>query len=271
MAVLETTDILASDLWVEHPQGKIFVRSWAPVGGASASHPESPIVLFHDSLGCVELWRDFPAELSVATGRRVFAYDRLGFGKSALRTGRLEAGFVRAEAESVFPVLREQLGFERFAVLGHSVGGGMATHCAVKFVSACDALITIAAQAFVEDKTLAGITAAQELFQQQEPFERLRRYHGEKTRWVLEAWIKTWLSPEFSHWSLEDVLPQVKCPTLAIHGGEDEYGSNVHPRMIARLTGGPAQLEIMPGVRHVPHREQGRWVAERIASFIATA
>lgn len=85
---------------------------------------------------------------------------------------------------------------------------------------------------------------------------------------MLDAWIDTWLSPEFAGWSLAAVLPRVTCPTLAIHGGDDEYGSALHPETIARLASGPAQIEILPGVRHVPHREREQWVAQRVAAFI---
>lgn len=264
---LTIPDILSSDLWVEHQRGRIFVRTWAPSSQTGASRP-SPIVLFHDSLGCVELWRTFPAVLAQCTGRPVIAYDRLGFGRSDRRTDKLSTGFVCEEAERFFPVLREQLGFDRFIAFGHSVGGGMAIHCAAAYPAACEALITEAAQVFVEDRTLAGILAAEEQFRQPESFERLQRYHGDKTRWVLDAWIGTWLTPEFAGWTLEAVLPQVSCPTLAVHGKEDEYGSYAHPEKIARLVSGPSEMMLMPGIGHVPHREREHRVAERVAGFI---
>lgn len=254
------------DSWVATGEGRLFVRCWQPLN-QSGDNP-SPIVLFHDSLGSVQLWRTFPAVLAEHTGRQVIAYDRLGFGQSDWRQDKLGVDFIREEAQRAFPTLREQLGFDRFIALGHSVGGGMAVHCAAKYGPACEALITESAQAFVEDKTRAGIMEAKELFQQSEPFERLQRYHGEKTRWVLDAWIDTWLSPEFSDWSLQETLPQVRCPTLVIHGSEDEYGSHRHPEEIARSVSGPAQMEIMPDTRHVPHREHEHWVAKRVAIFI---
>ncbi|KGV07145.1 alpha/beta hydrolase fold family protein [Burkholderia pseudomallei MSHR4503] len=227
-----------------------------------------PIVLLHDSLGCVRMWRTFPRTLAACAGRRVIAYDRLGFGQSDPRTDALGFDFVRDEARRCFPMLRDAFGFDRFVAFGHSVGGGMAVHCAAEFASACDALITESAQAFVEDRTRAGIVDAREQFKQRDAFERLRAYHGEKARRVLDAWIDTWLSPEFAGWSLAAVLPRVTCPTLAIHGGDDEYGSALHPETIARLASGPAQIEILPGVRHVPHREREQWVAQRVAAFI---
>jgi pimeloyl-ACP methyl ester carboxylesterase len=40
---------------------------------------ETTIVFLHDSLGSVQLWRDFPAKLSEAAQCNVLAYDRLGY------------------------------------------------------------------------------------------------------------------------------------------------------------------------------------------------
>ena len=100
-----TTD--PHDQWVEHRRGRLFTRTWAPADLSEAQRLANPIVLFHDSLGCVALWRDFPARLSRAARRRVIAYDRLGYGRSGPRTDRPSLRFVSEEAEEYFPVLRE--------------------------------------------------------------------------------------------------------------------------------------------------------------------
>lgn len=259
--------LMTKELWVNHPRGRIYVRTVDPASELPKS-AASPIVLLHDSLGCVELWRDFPASLANATGRRVIVYDRLGFGRSDPRSGQLSREFVAEEAETFFPVIREQLELDRFVLFGHSVGGGMALHCAAKFGSACDAVISESAQAFVEDRTIAGILAAREQFEQAGQFERLEKYHGEKAEWVLNAWTGTWLSAAFADWSLENVLPRVTCPLLVIHGVRDEYGSERHPKMIAARTSGPAKLELMADTGHVPHREQPGRVVEMVAAFL---
>ena len=230
----------------------------------------SPVILFHDSLGSVELWRNFPSALAVRTGRRVVAYDRLGFGRSDPRSDTLGPGFVAAEAETAFPALCEQLGIGRFVAFGHSVGGGMAAHCAAKFSASCDALITESAQAFVEDRTLQGIREAQGVFADPAQAERLGKYHGTKARWVLAAWIDTWLAPIFADWSLDAVLPQIRCPVLVIHGADDEYGSPRHPERIGKLVGGPVRIEVMPDTRHVPHRERETAVLDLAAEFLGT-
>lgn len=44
---------------------------------------EAPtIVLLHEGLGCVALWRDVPERLAAETGWGVFAYSRFGYGQS---------------------------------------------------------------------------------------------------------------------------------------------------------------------------------------------
>ncbi|MDZ5460449.1 alpha/beta fold hydrolase [Azohydromonas lata] len=260
--------IARHDRFVQHAQGRLFTRTWAPEDAsgeaAAAARQAAPIVLFHDSLGCVALWRDFPEALSRATGRRVVAYDRLGFGQSDPRVERPSLDFVAEESTLYFPALREHLDLQRFVALGHSVGGGMAIHCAADSGGGCEALITIAAQVFAEDRTLNGIRAAREQFQDPRQLERLVKYHGDKARWVLEAWTENWLDPGFAAWTLSPVLPRVACPVLAIHGELDEYGSTRHPALIGALCGGPAQVDILPGVGHVPHREVEGKVLELI-------
>ena len=252
------------DCWVDGHGGRLFARVWSP----AAATDRAPIILLHDSLGSVELWRGFPAALCAATGRQVVAYDRLGFGKSDAHPGKLALGFVASEAEHDFAAVRQQLGIGRFVVFGHSVGGGMAVNCAAAFAGACDALITESAQVFPEDLTLSSIAAAKGQFVDESQLQRLARYHGDKARWVLDAWTESWLHPGFAAWSLKSVLPQVRCPVLAIHGMHDEYGTSVHPETIGELSAGPAQVAILPDTFHVPHRERPEAVIELVCAFL---
>lgn len=228
--------------------------------GATAS---TPIVLFHDSLGCVALWRDFPERLALATGHPVIAYDRLGFGRSSAHPGALPASFIGDEAHGGFQALRRELGITRFIAFGHSVGGCMAVCVAASAPADCAALLTLSAQSFVEDRTREGIIAARTLFAQDGQMEKLAKYHGDKARWVLDAWTETWLSPEFARWTLDSALSQVRCPALAMHGDRDEYGSVVHPQRIAGLIGARAESKIFDDCGHVPHRE----IPERLLEF----
>ncbi len=254
--------------WIATEQGRLFARVWAP--SDLRSDTDAPILLFHDSLGCVELWRDFPEQLAVATRRSVIAYDRLGFGQSDAHPGTLPLTFIRDEGATVVPQTCEALGIDAFIAFGHSVGGGMAIATASRWPERCAAVVTEAAQTFVEDRTVAGLRAARSDFDRPSQLERLARYHGAKARWVLDAWIETWLSPEFAEWRLDDDLRRVRCPALALHGDQDEYGSAEHPGRIAHLTQGPSKAVILEGCGHVPHREQPARVLAEVAGFLAS-
>lgn len=255
------------DHWISTEQGRLFARSWAPP--EAPGDADAPILLFHDSLGCVELWRELPALLAAATCRRVVAYDRLGFGRSDPHPGPLAPSFVRDEAERAVPRLLETLDLGAIVPFGHSVGGAMAVMTAARWPERCVAVVTESAQSFVEERTLAGVRAARAAFARPGQLERLARYHGAKARWVLDAWIETWLDPAFAGFALDDALRGVHCPTLALHGDRDEYGSRAHPERIARLSGGPSRAVILAGVGHVPHRERPERVLDEVTRFLA--
>ncbi|OZI77854.1 alpha/beta fold hydrolase [Bordetella genomosp. 12] len=256
--------LTTQDHFIETAWGRLFARRWQ---AGTAGLP--PIVLLHDSLGCVALWRDFPEHLAQAAGRDVIAYDRLGFGRSDPHPGRLGLDFVSREASEGLRCLREQLGFGPFVAMGHSVGGGMAIVAAGGDAQDCRGLITESAQVFAEARTLRGIRQAREDFALPGQLDRLKKYHGDKAAWVLSAWVDSWLAPEFASWNLDAELAQVRCPVLALHGDNDEYGSLEHAERIARLTGGRKQVFAQCG--HVPHREQEDAVLAAIGQWLDDA
>jgi pimeloyl-ACP methyl ester carboxylesterase len=259
-------DLACEEIYVTTKLGRLYVKAWG--WDRADDKAKAPIVLFHDSLGCIEVWRELPERLALATGHPVIAYDRLGFGGSDPHPARLNAGFVKDEALTAFPALKDQLHLDRFIVFGHSVGGGMAIGVASAFPAEAQALITVAAQAFVEDRTLKGIRDAKQAFTDARQFERLTRYHGAKAQWVLTAWTESWLSQEFADWRVDEDLKQVRCPVLVIHGDRDEYGSVVHPKRIGALSAGPATVEILTDCGHVPHRERESDVLAMISRFL---
>ena len=254
---------------IDTPQGQLHAKRWQPV--RDEARALTPIVLLHDSLGCVELWRDFPPRLAQATGREVIAYDRLGFGRSDPYPGRLDDAFIHDEAQRGVSALREALQIDAFVAFGHSVGGGMAIGCAAQFPGDCRGVISESAQAFVEDRTLEGVRAAQLAFARPGQIERLRKYHGDKAAWVLSAWIDTWLAPAFAPWTLDDAIERVACPSLIVHGEQDEFGTTEHAQRIARLSPGPSRLHLLASCGHVPHREAADEVLATVSHWLHTA
>lgn len=249
---------------IESSRGRVFAQSWTPEHERGA-----PIMLLHDSLGCVTLWRDFPARLMRATGRKVIAYDRLGFGRSDVHDGLLPASFVEDEARCDFELVRQHLAVDRFVALGHSVGGSMAVACAAAYPDACMGVVTMSAQAYVNDMTREGIRAAEHQFTQAGQMERLARYHGAKAQWVLRAWVDTWLSDAFRAWRLDAQLAAVRCPVLCLHGDRDEFGTASHPERIVSLVQGAAAMHLLPNCGHVPHREHPEKVLSIVTDFLS--
>ncbi|WP_373686031.1 alpha/beta fold hydrolase [Acinetobacter sp. YH12027] len=98
--------------------------------------------------------------------------------------------------------------------------------------------------------------------------ERLAKYHGDKAQWVLDAWTETWLSPSFRQWNLEQYVGKVQCPSLIIHGELDEYGTTAQAQKLFSGIQGDAELEILEGLHHMPHKEQPALVAALICDFV---
>jgi pimeloyl-ACP methyl ester carboxylesterase len=226
-----------------------------------------PLLLLHDSLGSVELWRDFPEQLAVATGRTVIAYDRLGYGKSDPNPELPDDSVVESEAETVAQLL-DDLGIERCVVFGHSIGGEMAVACAARLPQRITAVIAESAQCWLEEETLAAIRAGRAQFDDPEQLERLQKYHGDKAQWVLDAWAATWLRPSMRGWSILPEAAKVRCPLLAIHGDNDGFTSVEQPRKLAVTVRGESRVEIIEGCGHIPHREQPELVLKVVGEFL---
>ena len=56
-------------------EGNLFVKIWQPQ--QTEPSKQIPILLFHDSLGCVQLWRDFPEQLCIETNRMQATHNSL--------------------------------------------------------------------------------------------------------------------------------------------------------------------------------------------------
>ena len=84
------------------------------------------LVLLHEGLGSVGLWRGFPQALHEATGRRVVAFSRFGHGRSDPPRAPRTPAFFHEEAEDVLPALLAALDAPEPVLVGHSDGASIA-------------------------------------------------------------------------------------------------------------------------------------------------
>ena len=101
--------------------GELETGWWGPGPGEAAT-----VVLLHEGLGSVALWRDVPALLAASTGWGVFAYSRFGYGDSASAGLPRPMTYMHHEAEVVLPEVLRVAGIRRFVLVGHSDGGSIA-------------------------------------------------------------------------------------------------------------------------------------------------
>lgn len=226
------------------------------------------LVFLHDSLGSVQLWRDFPAKLSVATQCNVLAYDRLGYGKSyPMFTHERPVNYMELEADLLNDLLTE-LNIHNVILFGHSDGGTIALITAAKYPEKVEAVICEAGHIFVEEVTLKGVYDAWEAYKTTNLPERLQKYHGDKVETLFKAWTETWTRDDYRSWNIEYLLKDITCPLLFIQGEADEYGTLDQVERTVSQVSGNAQKYIIPGIGHTPHKEVPELVLGRSTEFI---
>lgn len=232
-------------------------------------HVARPTIVFlHDSLGCIQLWRDFPNQLADATSCNLLVYDRQGYGASdAFGPETRDSSYLEKEADFLDALLA-QLNIEQAILFGHSDGGSIAIIAAAKYPARISAVISEAAHLFVEEITLNGIREAVTAYEHTALKRRLERYHGTKTDAVFWAWAGTWLNEAYRDWNIEHFVQHITCPVLVIQGVQDEFGSMRQVTAITNHTAGHTESMILDDTGHNPHREKPEMVLQRCISFI---
>jgi pimeloyl-ACP methyl ester carboxylesterase len=245
------------------------------VGGANleyASHGPAPdkaptLVLLHEGLGCVALWRDFPEKLAAATGWGVFVYSRQGYGQSDPVSLPRPLDFMTREAKDVLPGLLDTIGLEHGVLLGHRDG---ATIAAIYGGSVIDhrvrGLILMAPHFFTEAGGLAEIAKAKEAYDSGDLKEKLGKYHRDPDG-AFRGWNDVWLDDGFRDWDVADVIDYLRIPVLAIQGREDQYGTLAQVEVIEERTYCPCDMLVLDDCKHSPHQDQPDQVIAAVAEF----
>lgn len=202
------------------------------------------LVLLHEGLGSLSLWRDFPAELARRTECRVMAYSRLGHGRSDAPERPHTVRFMHEEAE-LLPEILDISGIPEAILVGHSDGGSIAIIAAAEHPGRIRALALEAPHVFVEEISIDSIQRMTRLYDESDLRDRLARHHAHVDV-AFRGWSDVWLDPDFRSWNLEAYLPRITCPTLIVQGEQDRYGTLRQVEAIARQVSGPVETLILP-------------------------
>jgi len=228
------------------------------------------LVLLHEGLGSVSLWRDFPDLLATATGCPVLVYSRAGYGASSTITLPRPLSYMHDEAADVLPHIIAQLEGRDHVLVGHSDGASIAAiYAGSKPLPGLKALVLLAPHVFVEDISVEGIRAARHAWQTTDLRNRLERHHGENVDTAFLGWNDSWLHPDFRKWDITEYLPLITAPVLAVQGRNDDYGTLAQLDAIARSSGGPVRKLILDDCGHAPQNDQTAAVLDAICSFVA--
>ena len=231
-------------------------------------HPGPTLVLLHEGLGCVAMWRHFPKLLNEATGLPVLSYSRPGYGRSSSIALPRPLDFHSRDALDVLPHFLGAAAIEDCILVGHSDGASIA----VVYAGATQdprvrALVLIAPHVLTEEKTVMNIAAAKRSFEGTDLRDKLARYHGENVDCAFWGWCDAWLDADFRRWDITPWLPAIKLPVLTVRG-DDAYNTAVHVARIASGVGGPVTRVALPDCGHAPHLEQAERVVEAVSSFV---
>lgn len=224
-----------------------------------------PILLLHEGLGSVAMWKDFPSLLAKWTGRRVLAWSRLGYGNSGDFRGPYGRDFMHREAEAT-ALLIEELSLPRVHVFGHSDGASIALLFAARHPEKVVSLTLEAPHVFVEEVCLQAIGELARSAKSGALLQGLSKYHRNATA-VFAQWYAIWSDPTFTTWNIEREIEGVSVPTLLIQGEDDEFGTFAQLDSIAARLLMTHQVRLK-NCRHSPHRDQTQAVLAATAQFL---
>jgi len=255
--------------WTDSPHGAVVADGKRLEAAAYGPRPDAAptLVLLHEGLGCVALWRDFPERLAHATGLGVFVYSRAGYGRSDPVDLPRPLDYMTREARDAVPVVLGAIGFKRGLLVGHSDGASIAAiYAGLIHDARVNGLVLIAPHLFTEASGLASIAEAKRAYETGDLKARLAKYHAHVDAAFL-GWNGAWLDPGFRDWNIENFVERWRAPALVIQGADDQYGTVAQVRAIQKRAATAVESVMLDDCRHSPQAEQPQATLDAIVAF----
>ncbi len=257
----------------------VFVDEMSPGAGP-------PLVLLHGFAASSTTWSPIAASLARRSGRRVVAFDRIGFGRSAKPTrrdwGARPSPYAPSAAGAQVVEVLDGLAIDRAVLVGHSAGAVAAGLAALDAPDRVAGLVLIAPAVLGEGPprvvgsvfSLPGITpvAGWILHRIGPAFINagLRRQFADSTRCTPEvvARYTSALSSRQASMALAEMtralaptglterLDDIAAPALVIGGAGDGIVRLSDARTVADKLGGPTSFVAIDDAGHLVHEEQ---------------
>jgi proline iminopeptidase len=255
---------------------------------------ELPLLCINGGLhfGHDVLW---PALAPLAERRRLFFCDQRGRGRSQQPPGPRSARIEHDAGDA--PAIREALGIERWNVLGHSWGGGIAMLATAQDQAAVHRLVLVDAVGPTSE-WLSRLHSAALARLSGERLEALAQLdpaglhvddisaHAAYTSALYPAWfadrdfgavfsspransptgaaVAARLRREGYDWT--DVIGSIRVPTLVLHGAEDILDVSVAEEIAGLIE--RSQLDVIPHAGHMPFWEAPEEFFRKVEEFL---
>ncbi|HKU67352.1 MAG TPA: alpha/beta hydrolase [Candidatus Baltobacteraceae bacterium] len=226
------------------------------------------LVLLHEGLGSVAMWKSVPEDLASLTGCAVIAYSRYGNGFSEVLHEARALSYMHDEALEALPDVLNAFGVRDAVLVGQSDGASIALIYAGEIGARVRGVVVEAPHVFVEDISVRSIAQAKVAYESSELRKRLQRYHADADR-TFYGWNDIWLHPEFRAWNIQDSVRKIRVPVLAIQGLDDEYGTMAQIDAIAGdACGARVDTLSLANCGHAPHRDRPDLTLPAVAAFV---
>lgn len=227
------------------------------------------LVLLHEGLGSVPMWKSVPADLARLTGCSVLTYSRYGNGFSQTLDGPRALSYMHDEALEALPDVLDAFDVREAVLIGQSDGASIALIYAGEIGARLCGVVAEAPHVFVEDVSVQSIAQAKAAYESTDLRERLSRYHEDVNR-TFYGWNDIWLHPQFRSWNIRQSVRKIRVPLLLVQGAGDEYGTFAQLDAI-RDDADQARVDTLylAACGHAPHRDRPELVLPAIAAFVS--
>lgn len=230
-----------------------------------------PLVLVHGYTGDITDWRHVLPEF--AKSHRILIIDNRGHGRS--EAPRERSSYSVLQMADDVEALVDLVGFGRYHLLGHSMGGAVAQEIALRSAGRLLSLVledtshrfgltrNEVVRNFIErrnriaeEQGMAAVVAMPALVAPPPhmPKERTAETDVRLSRMAVDAYIGSWEG--LNEWAgTTDRLPQITMPTMVIYGELDAPPLVEASLYIASTVPGAA-LEVVPEAAHSPQYER---------------
>ncbi|CAG7667367.1 unnamed protein product [Allacma fusca] len=220
-------------------------------------------------IGTIELDFGSVCEAIDRTKYKLVLWDPPGYGYSRPPDRELTKGYLQRDAEFVAELL-EELGFERYSILGWSQGGQTGIILAAKYPSRVISVTTIGSGNKFEANAPKFYKRASEI--KTWPAEKLqahlkyykKRYLEQMTE---DMWQYSIKATEMQLEETKDAVAKVICPVLITQAQDDPCYSLRNPTQLAANIKG-AKVHIFPEGRHDVHLTHTQQFLEVYTRFL---